>query len=79
MPEKKTENVWSFAKLGVGGGVWEGSKKPNLYFGVKNGLKWPKKHVKLVWEITKPGGGVRGGLAKDQTFSVLFSRHPSLM
>ena len=23
--------------------VSEGSKKPNLYFGVKNGLKWPKK------------------------------------
>ena len=29
--KKKTEKVWSFAKLG--GGVSEGSKKPNLYFG----------------------------------------------
>ena len=29
---KKTEEVWSFAKLG-GEGVSEGSKKPNLYFG----------------------------------------------
>ena len=28
---KKNGKVWSFAKLG--GGVSEGSKKPNLYFG----------------------------------------------
>ena len=30
--KKKTEKVWSFAKPG-GGGVSEGSKMPNLYFG----------------------------------------------
>ena len=40
--KKKPEKVWSFAKPG-GGGVSEGSKLPNLYFGVlkrvKNGQK----------------------------------------
>ena len=30
--EKKKEKVWSFAKLG-GGGVSDGSKMPNFYFG----------------------------------------------
>ena len=29
---ENSEKVWSFAKLG-GGGVSEGSKMPNLYFG----------------------------------------------
>ena len=40
--KQKPEKVWSFAKPG-GGGVSEGSKMPNLYFGVlkrvKNGQK----------------------------------------
>ena len=30
--KKKPEKVWSFAKLG-GGGVSDGSKMPNCYFG----------------------------------------------
>ena len=30
--KKKPEKMWSFAKLG-GGGVSDGSKMPNLYFG----------------------------------------------
>ena len=44
------EKVWSFAK---GGGVSEGSKMPNLYFGVlkrvKNGLKMAKKHIEILY------------------------------
>ena len=32
--EEKTEKVWSFAKPGGEWAVSEGSKKPNLYFGV---------------------------------------------
>ena len=39
-PEKKPVKSLVFYHAG---GVSEGSKKPNLYFGVKNGLKWPKK------------------------------------
>ena len=43
-PRKKTEKVWSFAKLG--GGVSEGSKKTNLYFGKAcRIILGPKKHV----------------------------------
>ena len=36
-----------------GGGVSEGSKMPNLYFGVlkrvKNGLKMAKKHIEILY------------------------------
>ena len=50
--KKKPEKVWSFAKPG-GGGVSEGSKMPNLYFGVlkrvKNGLKMAKKHIEILY------------------------------
>ena len=50
--QKNPEKVWSFAKPG-GGGVSEGSKMPNLYFGVlkrvKNGLKMAKKHIEILY------------------------------
>ena len=53
--EKKPEKMWSFAKLG-GGGVSEGSKMPNLYFGkvffqlACRIILGPPKHVlHLVW------------------------------
>ena len=50
--KQKPEKVWSFAKPG-GGGVSEGSKMPNLYFGVlkrvKNGLKMAKKHIEILY------------------------------
>ena len=50
--KKKPEKVWSFAKPG-GRGVSEGSKMPNLYFGVlkrvKNGLKMAKKHIEILY------------------------------
>ena len=49
---ENSEKVWSFAKLG-GGGVSEGSKMPNLYFGVlkrvKNGLKMAKIHIEILY------------------------------
>ena len=48
--KKKPEKVWSFGKPG---GVSEGSKMPNLYFGVlkraKNGLKMAKKHIEILY------------------------------
>ena len=48
--KQKPEKVWSFAKPG---GVLEGSKMPNLYFGVlkrvKNGLKMAKKHIEILY------------------------------
>ena len=48
--KQKPEKVWSFAKPG---GVSEGSKMPNLYFGVlkrvKNGLKMAKKNIEILY------------------------------
>ena len=77
------EKVWSFA---TPGGVSEGSKMPNLYFGVlkrvKNGLKMAKNTLKfyIFHKNAKPGGegGSEGGLAKDHTFSGFCFVHPSL-
>ena len=40
------EKVWSFAKPG-GGGVSEGSKMPNLYFGVLKRVKQGLKRANL--------------------------------
>ena len=42
-----------FCQTGGRGGVSEGSKMPNLYFGVlkrvKNGLKMAKKHIEILY------------------------------
>ena len=49
----KTKSGKSLVFCQTGGGVSEGSKMPNLYFGVlkrvKNGLKMAKKHIEILY------------------------------
>ena len=49
----KSKSGKSLVFCQTGGGVSEGSKMPNLYFGVlkrvKNGIKMAKKHIEILY------------------------------
>ena len=83
--KKNAAKVWSFTKRGGGGGVTEGNKKPNPFFG-KVFFQWacriilvPPKHVlHLVWSAYVLSTSIRTALKIARTAQILGKRRPVL-